>query len=105
MDKDFGNALIPGEIHGSVFRDDDSDGIWDAGEPALEDWEVFLDDDDDGRWDSGETKTVTDEDGLYSFKQAHPTLDVNLLRNTPKLYSRHICRNQQPKHFIVILNH
>ena len=45
------------------------------------------------------------KDGLYSFKQVHPTLDVNLLRNTPKLYSRHICRNQQPKHFIVILNH
>ncbi|HAA48796.1 MAG TPA: hypothetical protein DCE43_03705, partial [Planctomycetaceae bacterium] len=78
VDKDFGNALIPGEIHGSVFRDDDSDGIWDAGEPALEGWNVFLDDNDDGEWESGETKTVTDEDGLYSFTDLDPLVTYHV---------------------------
>ncbi len=34
---------IPGTISGSVFRDDDADGVRDAGEPGLPGWTVFRD--------------------------------------------------------------
>lgn len=64
--KDFGS--VPATISGSVFSDDNGNGVLDAGEassvPGLT---VFLDDDNDGVLDSDETSSITQADG-YIFE-------------------------------------
>ena len=64
---DFGNLALPGEIHGSKWYDINANGIRDAGELGLQYGTIFLDDDNDGILDAGETSTVTDVNGDYSF--------------------------------------
>ncbi len=65
---DFGNQLMPAEIHGRKWHDLDGDSIWDAGEPVLEGWTIYLDLDEDGQFDNGvEPYDVTNAAGQYSF--------------------------------------
>ena len=56
-----------GEIRGGVWDDADGDGVWDAGEPGLENWTVYLDQNQNDRLDVGETSTTTDGTGAYAF--------------------------------------
>ena len=63
----FGNVLIPGEIHGTKYRDDDGDGVRDADEPGLADWTIYLDTNQNGIFNGGEPTTTTDADGRYAF--------------------------------------
>ena len=56
-----------GEIHGSKWNDLDGDGVWDDGEPGLENWKIYLDENANGQWDSGELYDLTDSSGDYSF--------------------------------------
>lgn len=56
-----------GLVSGSKFQDDNANGQWDEGEPALADWTIFIDENKNGILDDGETSTVTDADGNYSF--------------------------------------
>ena len=56
-----------GVIFGLKFRDDNGDGLRDAGEPALSGWTIFLDQNQNGTLDSGERNVVTDGNGNYVF--------------------------------------
>ena len=55
------------EIRGSKWNDLDVDGVWDNGEPGLENWKIYLDENANGQWDSGELYDLTDSSGDYSF--------------------------------------
>jgi subtilisin family serine protease len=61
-----------GEIRGFKWHDLNGNGVWDAGEPPLADWEIYLDLNDNGQWDDGEPKTVTGADGSYASPDCRP---------------------------------
>ena len=64
---DFGN--IPeddGSIHGAKWHDQNADGVWDSGEPALSGWVIWL----EGEGFSAYTET--DADGNYWFMGLPP---------------------------------
>ena len=63
---------IGAEIRGGKWDDHNGDGVWDVGEPGLEDWTIYVDDDQDGELDPGETSTTTDVNGQYSFTGLEP---------------------------------
>ncbi len=71
-DADFGNQPQFGSIAGVKFRDDNGDGVQDAGEPGLADVTVFLDLNNNGVLDVDEPSTVTDADGNYAFNDLLP---------------------------------
>jgi uncharacterized repeat protein (TIGR01451 family) len=54
-------------IEGSKFNDLNGDGIWNQGEPGLENWTIFIDGNYNGLLDGGEVTTTTDEFGNYKF--------------------------------------
>ncbi len=58
----------PGEIHGTVFKDRDGDGIRDQHEPGMPWWTVYLDQNENGLWDSDEQSRQTRQRGEYSFE-------------------------------------
>ncbi|NEY91853.1 DUF7507 domain-containing protein, partial [Tabrizicola oligotrophica] len=59
------NMLSAGYIEGTKWEDSDGDGIYDAGESALEGVFIYLDANNNGQWDTGEIYDITDEDGHY----------------------------------------
>ena len=66
-----------GTKSGTKFHDLDADGVWDAGEDGLEDWNITLyEDDGDGALEAGELASavtqVTDADGFYEFTDLFP---------------------------------
>jgi hypothetical protein len=65
--QDFGFVPLPGSINGTKFRDDNENGIQDAGEPGLAGVTIYLDLDNDDVLDGGEPSTVTDANGFYEF--------------------------------------
>ncbi len=66
------NFSVPGQIQGFKWRDLNGDGVWDAGEPPLADWQIYLDYNNNGQWDAGEPKTTTGGDGSYVFTGVLP---------------------------------
>ena len=66
----------PGTISGSIWRDTDADGTWDAGETGLANWQVYLDANVNGQWDNGETRTTTNASGTYTFTGVTPGIHV-----------------------------
>ncbi len=72
----FGLVPDPGTISGIVFEDVVANGIYDAGEPALDNSvTVFLDLNGDQVLDDGEPSVTTDTDGSYQF------LDIDAFRS------------------------
>jgi len=76
-------SLAPptGAIQGTVWNDEDGDGVQDANELGLSDWTVYLDSNRNGQLDEGELSVVTaqddpatpeDESGRYSFIGVQP---------------------------------
>lgn len=61
-----------GDIVGTVFQDENRDGVRAGPEPRLAGWTVWLDADGDGVRDSGERATVTDDRGRYEFVAVTP---------------------------------
>jgi hypothetical protein len=61
-----------GQIQGTVWNDQDADGVFDSGEPGLTGLTVFLDSDLDGQPDSGEPTVLTGDNGTYSFAGLSP---------------------------------
>jgi len=53
------NSDLPGSISGYKFEDVNGNGVWDNGEPALENWTINLNDDEDS--------DTTDVNGYYEF--------------------------------------
>ncbi|MEZ4651037.1 MAG: SdrD B-like domain-containing protein [Candidatus Eisenbacteria bacterium] len=57
----------PAEICGQKFHDENCNGIWDAGEPPLANWEIVLSDS-----DGNLTSQLTDANGVYCFPNLMP---------------------------------
>ncbi|MBX7166422.1 MAG: hypothetical protein K1X74_08730 [Pirellulales bacterium] len=56
-----------GNIAGTVWNDVDGDGLRGAGDPGLAGWTVFIDDNSDNLLQAGEQSTTTDVTGHYEF--------------------------------------
>lgn len=56
------------DIKGYKFDDQNGNGSWDAGEPALPHWEMYLDENGDGIYQPAEPNVVTDPNGMYFFE-------------------------------------
>jgi hypothetical protein len=67
LDNDFGNYML-GSKSGRKWHDQDGNGQWDAGEPALDGWTIELFDD-AGNVLASATTTVT---GFYAFEDLTP---------------------------------
>jgi len=65
-------ASADGEIHGSVWDDQNGDGQRDGNEPGLADRRVFLDENENGHWAPGEPSELTDALGDYAFTGLAP---------------------------------
>ena len=67
---DFPNITAPivnGSITGTVFEDDNENGIKESGEHGLTGWTMFVDTNLDGQLSPGEPTTLTNTDGDYLF--------------------------------------
>jgi predicted outer membrane repeat protein len=60
-------AVNYASISGKLYDDLDGDGVEEIGEPGLEGWTVFLDENSDGILDAGEKSVATAADGSYVF--------------------------------------
>lgn len=65
-------ADTAGEIHGTVWSDENGDGISDADEPGLSNLLLFLDQNQNGQRDLGEIATLTNANGKYAFTGLAP---------------------------------
>ena len=78
----FGNTQL-GLVSGRVIRDDDADGVADAGEGGQA-ARVYLDLDDDGAFDAAEPNMTTASDGEYAFPvQYLPSPQTYQVRHVP----------------------
>jgi len=68
----FGNKLLPGEIHGVKWSDLDANGVQNTGEIGLEGWTIYVDVNENGQWDIGEPYDTTDSSGNYSITDLSP---------------------------------
>ncbi len=59
------DALVQAE--GTVYQDDNENGVQDAGEIGLAGWEVYFDIDNNGALDAGEPVTISATDGTYTL--------------------------------------
>jgi hypothetical protein len=57
----------PGSISGTKWNDLDGDGVKEAGEPVLANWQVYIDGNQNGQLDVGEPTQITDAQGNYTF--------------------------------------
>lgn len=65
-----------GSLSGTVFQDDNGNGVQEDDEDVLSGVTVFLDTDNDGELDSDEESLVTDADGNYSFTDLEPSVYI-----------------------------
>ncbi len=69
----FGDALsATGNISGTVFADNNSNGVYDPGEVGIPGTTVYIDTNGNGTLDAGEISTATDGSGNYSFTNLPP---------------------------------
>jgi hypothetical protein len=80
---DTGAWFRANEIHGIAWRDDNGNGVQDAGEAVLANTDVFIDTDRNGTYDAGEPTTVTGADGSYAFTNLTPGSYVVLEKHVP----------------------
>ena len=59
--------LMASDVTGTVYADDNRDGIRNNGENGIAGWTVFLDANKDGALNAGEVSTVTNKDGDYTL--------------------------------------
>jgi hypothetical protein len=60
-------AATAGSVFGSIFADNNNNGLREAGEPGMPSFQVYLDANNDKMWNSGEAGTLTDANGNWSF--------------------------------------
>lgn len=66
----FPNVTAPittGRVSGSIFEDNNENGVDDPGEHGISGWTVFVDTNLDGLFTAGEPTSVSDADGNYSI--------------------------------------
>ncbi|MEG4283238.1 DUF4347 domain-containing protein [Microcoleus sp. A006_D1] len=69
QNNNFGNFFQTSTISGQKFNDLNQNGVKDATEPGLANWQIFLDSNpQNGVFDQGEITTVTNADGTYTLR-------------------------------------
>ncbi len=68
----FGNVFFVGSISGLKYNDLNLNGIRDATDPPLVNWQIYIDLNSNGRLDPGEPNTFTAPDGSYNFVNVSP---------------------------------
>ncbi|MEQ1825297.1 MAG: Ig-like domain-containing protein [Pirellula sp.] len=71
-DVHFANQFRQNEIHGVVFDDTNANREYDSNEYARPGVSIYIDTDRDDLYDEGEPRTVTGDDGSYSFTGLTP---------------------------------
>jgi hypothetical protein len=68
------NALIsnPGSIQGTIWNDNNGNGLRDVGDVGVEGWTVFVDQNRDGMLTDGEPQVLSGADGSYAFTSITP---------------------------------
>jgi uncharacterized delta-60 repeat protein len=66
------DTVTPPSITGTVFQDDNANGVQDPNEGGLSGWTVYLDLNHNGVLDGHEPSTTTDDTGSYSFSGLAP---------------------------------
>jgi predicted outer membrane repeat protein len=61
-----------GYLVGSVYQDQNNNGVRNAGDAVLPSWSIYLDNNDNGVLDAGDTSTTTDSSGSYFFNDLIP---------------------------------
>ncbi|MBN1507076.1 MAG: hypothetical protein JW955_09535 [Sedimentisphaerales bacterium] len=56
-----------GTIQGCSWNDLNGNGVWDDGEPGMQNWKVYVDENENGLWDEGEPYDMTDAYGAYEL--------------------------------------
>lgn len=87
---DYPNAapVNVGSISGNVFKDNNVNGVHDAGEGALASVRVYVDANKNGKFDAGEISTLTDASGNYHLSSLN-TGSYVVREVTPAGYSIH----------------
>ncbi|WP_293366727.1 SdrD B-like domain-containing protein, partial [Microcoleus sp. CAWBG50] len=67
QNNNFGNFFEASTISGQKFNDLNNNGVKDAGELGLQNWQIFIDTSKDGVFQQGELTTITDKDGNYTI--------------------------------------
>lgn len=65
-------SSIGGNISGTVFQDQNNNGVQDAGESPLAGWVIYVDLQNDGEFDYGDPSAVTDASGNYTITGVTP---------------------------------
>ena len=63
--KDFANQYAVGTVAGTIWDDQDGDGVRDTGESGQSGWQVYADANNNGQYDRGESAAVSWRDGSY----------------------------------------
>lgn len=59
-------------VSGTVWQDENGDGIYNGSESPLSGWQLYVDANNNGQYDVGEMTTFTGSDGSYSFTLLAP---------------------------------
>ncbi len=101
-DVDFGNFQLV-EIQGSKFQDNNANGVWDVGEPLLENWTMFIDENGNNIFDPLEVSTLTDGGGNYAFANLGPgsytiseVVEDGFVQTSPQFFGDLLGDNEVP---------
>lgn len=96
-----GRTFFSGTISGTQFHDYNSDGVRQAGEPALFGWGCFLDANANGIYDNGsDFRVLSDTNGAYTFANLAPGT-YYISQMTPQGWARTLPKS--PRTYIVNL--
>ncbi|TAG90020.1 MAG: hypothetical protein EAZ09_23425 [Oscillatoriales cyanobacterium] len=68
----FGNVFFVGNISGIKYNDLNANGVRDATDPPLANWQIYIDLNTNNSLDVGEPNTLTRPDGSYNFINVSP---------------------------------
>jgi protocatechuate 3,4-dioxygenase beta subunit len=68
----FGESQATGSLSGTVYDDNNRDGVQDGFESGVSNWAVYIDTNNDGTYDTGDIYVITDSNGGYSFTGLAP---------------------------------
>lgn len=63
----FGNNFLIGSISGIKYNDLNANGLRDATDPPLANWQIYIDSNGNNQFDAGESTTLTNAEGSYTF--------------------------------------